>query len=203
MNSTRVGIMGGTFDPIHYGHLVTAEAARERYRLDKVIFVPSGRPPHKAPGTVSDFWHRYLMVLLAVVSNPCFEVSRLEYERRGHSYTIDSMREFRLLYGPDADLYFITGADAMLEIFSWKEPEELFSLCNFIVATRPGYDLQKLQNNIAASFIDKVSVLEIPLLSISSTDIRDRVKKSRSIRYLVPEAVDYYVHQNGVYRQEF
>jgi nicotinate-nucleotide adenylyltransferase len=113
------------------------------------------------------------------------------------------MREFRLLYGPDADLYFITGADAMLEIFSWKEPEELFSLCNFIVATRPGYDLQKLQNNIAASFIDKVSVLEIPLLSISSTDIRDRVKKSRSIRYLVPEAVDYYVHQNGIYRQEF
>ncbi len=200
MDVLRIGIMGGTFDPIHYGHLVTAEAARERFGLKKVIFVPSGQPPHKKPEAVSPFWHRYLMVVLATYSNPYFEVSAVEYERGGPSYTVDTVREFRRLYGPDAELFFVTGADAILEILTWKAPEELLSLCRFIAATRPGYDLRQLHQVLGEFYLGAVSLLEIPMLSISSSEIRERVRRGFSIKYLVPEPVEAYIYQKGLYR---
>lgn len=193
--------MGGTFDPIHYGHLVAAEAAREKFLLERVIFVPTGVPPHKEPGTVTDFWHRYLMVALAVLSNPHFEVSRLEYERGGVNYTVDTLRQLRRIYGAGARLFFITGADTILEIFGWREPEELLSLCRFIVAARPGYDMHLVKEVLGKFYRTAVIPLEMPQLGISSSDIRRRVREGKPIRYLVPEAVDAYINREGLYVQ--
>lgn len=201
MNEQRVGIMGGTFDPIHYGHLVTAEGAREKYKLSRVIFVPSGHPPHKEAGAVSPFWHRYLMVMLAVYSNPFFEVSKVEYDLGKPSYTVNTIREFRRLHDFGVDLFFITGADTFLEIFTWKQPEELLSMCRFIVATRPGYDLHRLKNLLGEFYQGAVLILQIPMLNISSSDIRHRVKDGSSIKYLVPDPVESYIIQNGLYRK--
>jgi nicotinate-nucleotide adenylyltransferase len=200
MSGQRVGIMGGTFDPMHYGHLVTAEAAREQYGLEEIVFVPSGRPPHKTAGTVSDFWHRYQMAVLATAANPYFEVSRMEYERGGCSYTVDTIRAFRQLYGAGAELFFVTGADAVLEIIEWKQPEELLAMCRFIASTRPGYDLRQLNALLGEYFSGSISILEIPAPDISSSDIRRRVGMGVSIKYLVPEAVEAYIIKNGLYR---
>jgi nicotinate-nucleotide adenylyltransferase len=201
MSGQRVGIMGGTFDPVHYGHLVAAEAAREQYGLQQIVFVPSGYPPHKTGGTVSDFWHRYQMAVLATASNPFFEVSRMEYERGGRSYTVDTVRAFRQLYGAGTELFFVTGADAILEIVEWKQPEELLTMCRFIAVTRPGYDLCQLNALLGEYFSRSVSILEIPAPSISSSDIRERVQRGASIKYLIPEAVEAYVMKSGLYRK--
>jgi nicotinate-nucleotide adenylyltransferase len=194
--------MGGTFDPVHYGHLVTADAAREQYGLDSVVFVPSGNPPHKMSHTVSDFWHRYQMTVLATASNLFFEVSRLEYERGECSYAVDTVRAFRQLYEAGTELFFITGADAILEIIDWKQPKELLAMCQFIAATRPGYDLRQLNTILGDYYAGLVSLLDIPLLSISSSDIRGRLRRGASIKYLVPEAVEAYIVENGLYRSE-
>ncbi len=201
MSGQRVGIMGGTFDPVHYGHLVTAEAAREQYDLEEIVFVPSGHPPHKTPGTVSDFWHRYQMALLATATNPFFKVSQMEYERGGHSYTVDTVRAFRQLYGAGAELFFVTGADAILEIIGWKQPEELLAMCRFIAVTRPGYDLRQLNALLGEYFAGSVCVLEIPAISISSSDIRGRIRRGASIKYLVPETVEAYIIKNRLYEK--
>lgn len=195
----RLGIMGGTFDPIHYGHLATAEAARERYGLERILFIPTGCPPHKEPGSVSNFWDRYMMVMLAVLSNPYFEVSRLEYDRGGVSYTIDTLIQLQEMYGKDTDFYFICGIDTMLSIFTWKRPHDLFALCRFIVAMRPGYDSKQLYDMLGDVYRERVCVMEIPMLDISSTEIRERVKKGLSIKYLLPEAVEAYIYKNNVY----
>lgn len=200
MNGQRVGIMGGTFDPVHYGHLVTAEAAREQYGLQEIVFVPSGHPPHKTTGTVSDFWHRYQMAVLATATNPFFEVSRMEYERGGRSYTVDTLRAFRQLYGAGTELFFVTGADAILEIIGWKQPEELLAMCRFIAATRPGYDLRQLNALLGEYFSGSISILDIPAPSISSSDIRERVRRGASIKYLVPEAVEAYIIKSRLYQ---
>ena len=202
MSGQRIGIMGGTFDPVHYGHLVTAEAAREQYGLQEIVFVPSGNPPHKTTGIVSDFWHRYQMVVLATASNPFFEVSRMEHERGGRSYTVDTVRAFRQLYGDGAELFFVTGADAILEIIGWKQPEELMAMCRFIAATRPGYDLRQLATLLGEYLAGSVSILEIPAPDISSSDIRERVRRGASIKYLVPEAVETYIIKSGLYQNE-
>jgi len=202
MGGQRVGIMGGTFDPVHYGHLVAAEAAREQYGLQRIVFVPSGHPPHKTPGMVSDFWDRYQMAVLATASNQFFEVSRSEYERGGCSYTVDTVRAFRQLYGAGAELFFITGADAILEIIGWKQPEELLAICRFIAATRPGYDLRQLNALLGEYYAGSVSILEIPAPDISSSNIRERVRRGASIKYLVPEAVEAYIIKSGLYKQE-
>ncbi len=199
MKEQRIGILGGTFDPIHYGHLVAAEAAREKFSLERVIFVPTGIPPHKETGTVTDFWHRYLMVVLAVLGNPYFEVSRLEYERRGVTYTIDTMRQLRQLYGTEAELFFITGVDTILGVFSWLQAEELFSLCKFIVALRPGYDMQVVKEVLGKHYETVVEPLEMPQIGISSSGIRRRVLEGKSIKYLVPEAVEQYITQQEIY----
>ena len=194
----RLGVMGGTFDPIHHGHLLTAEEALQQFELDEVVFVPTGRPWMKEDRRVSPPEDRYLMVVVATASNPRFSVSRLEIERDGPTYTVETLRELKGERG-DVDLYFITGADAMLEIFQWKDPEETLELAHFIAATRPGYELAELEQDELTSH-PRVTVMTIPALAISSTDIRERVQTGRPIRYLVPEGVQTYIEKAGLYR---
>lgn len=197
----RIGIMGGTFDPIHFGHLVTAEAARHAFKLDQVIFVPSGRPPHKRVRRVSADDHRYLMTVLATVTNPWFEVSRVELDRPGPSYAIDTVVHFRDRY-PGTEIFFITGADAILEIVSWERRTELFDLCHFIAATRPGYPMQELESlrsALEAEEFERINPLEVPALAISSSDIRVRLNKGEPVKYLLPESVERYILKNSLY----
>jgi nicotinate-nucleotide adenylyltransferase len=194
----RLGVMGGTFDPIHYGHLVTAEEALWQFRLDEVAFVPTGQPWMKADREVAGAEHRYLMTVVATAGNPRFSVSRVDIDRKGPTYTVDTLQELRRQAEDDIELFFITGADAMLEILQWKDPEEVLSLARVIAATRPGYDLTRLE--VWASASDpRVSVMDIPALAISSTDIRRRVREGEPIRYLVPEAVHTYIRKSGLY----
>jgi nicotinate-nucleotide adenylyltransferase len=194
----RLGVMGGTFDPIHYGHLVTAEEALVQFALDSVVFVPTGRPWMKQDRVVSPAEDRYLMTVIATASNPRFHVSRVEIDRDGPTYTVDTLRTLAERY-PDAELYFVTGADAMLEILEWKDPGEVLSSAHFIAATRPGYDLARFESMELARKTS-VSRMSIPALAISSTDIRDRVLDGRPIRYLVPEGVKSYIEKAELYR---
>lgn len=203
---SRIGIMGGTFDPIHQGHLVTAEAARSEFNLEKVIFVPSGQPPHKKGIDISAKEHRYLMTVLATAANPFFEVSRTEIERKGESYTIDTVKYIkeRMLQG--GELFFITGADAILEIVTWKDMDELLELVTFIAATRPGYNLNQLKTRLSKKlptrFLEKIIPLEVPAMAISSTDIRNRRGQNRTIKYLLPEAVENFIRKNNLYQNK-
>ncbi|NLJ85495.1 MAG: nicotinate-nucleotide adenylyltransferase [Firmicutes bacterium] len=196
-----IGIMGGTFDPIHYGHLMAAEEAREAFDLEKVIFVPAGIPPHKVQGQVTSPRHRYLMTLLAVMANPNFAVSRVDLDRGGVTYTVDTLTDLRTEY-PDATMYFITGADAILEILTWKAPDQVLALAEFIAVTRPGYGLERLAMALGPLYVpfkDRIHILEVPPMGISSTDLRRRLKTGRSIRYLVPETVATYIYSEGLY----
>jgi nicotinate-nucleotide adenylyltransferase len=193
--SKKKGIMGGTFDPIHYGHLVTAEEVRDYFDLEEVVFVPSARPPHKIGQEISDPEHRYLMVVLATVTNPYFRVSRVEIERPGPSYSIDTVRYFKKIWGEDTEIFFITGADAFAQISSWNNPAELLNLCTFVAASRPGYRLR-----LEGSLQGKIEVIEVSALAISSSEIRRRVKRGESIKYLLPEAVENYIYKHGLYR---
>jgi nicotinate-nucleotide adenylyltransferase len=195
----RLGVMGGTFDPIHYGHLVTAEEALHQFGLDEVLFVPTGSPWMKERGEVSPAEDRYLMTVIATASNPRFRVSRAEVDREGPTYTIDTLRTMKDETGGDTDLFFITGADAVLEIFQWKDPGEMFDLAHFIAATRPGYDIAAFEAHATNSH-PGITVMNIPALAISSTDVRTRVAAGRPIRYLVPEGVNSYVQKAGLYR---
>jgi nicotinate-nucleotide adenylyltransferase len=192
--------MGGTFDPIHYGHLLMGEEARQAFALDQVIFVPNGRPAHKKPYLVSRPEDRYAMTLLATASNPAFACSRVELDRPGPSYTIDTVRQVRREMPGLEALYFITGADAILEILTWHETENLVDECLFIAVTRPGFVLERLQGLVDARFLDRISFLPIPGLEISSTNLRQRVRMGRSIKYLTPEPVEEYVREQGLYR---
>ncbi len=194
----RLGVMGGTFDPIHYGHLVTAEEALVQFALDSVVFVPTGRPWMKQDRVVSPAEDRYLMTVIATASNPRFHVSRVEIDRDGPTYTVDTLRTLAEQH-PDAELYFVTGADAMLEILEWKDPGEVLSSAHFIAATRPGYDLARFESMELARKTS-VSRMSIPALAISSTDIRERVLDGRPIRYLVPEGVKSYIEKAELYR---
>jgi len=195
----RLGVMGGTFDPIHYGHLVTAEEALQQFGLDGVIFVPTGRPWMKEHEVVSPAEDRYLMTVIATASNPLFRVSRMEVDRDGPTYTVDTLRGMKAELGTETDLYFVTGADAVVEIFQWKDPGELFELAHFIAATRPGYDIAGFSAH-APSKHPGITVMNVPALAISSTDIRARIAASRPIRYLVPEGVKSYIEKAGLYR---
>jgi nicotinate-nucleotide adenylyltransferase len=196
---TRLGVMGGTFDPIHYGHLVTAEEALHQFELDEVLFVPTGQPWMKEHEAVSPAEDRYLMTVIATASNPRFRVSRVEVDREGTTFTVDTLRSLREEAGDGSDLFFISGADAILEIFQWKDPQELFELAHFIAATRPGYDIDVFEATAPTSH-PGISVMNIPALAISSTDVRTRVAAGRPIRYLVPEGVNSYVQKAGLYR---
>jgi nicotinate-nucleotide adenylyltransferase len=201
----RVGVMGGTFDPVHYGHLVTAEEARVQFDLEHVYFVPNRFPPHKRLEDVTDPEHRYRMTVLAVRSNPRFSVSRIEIDRPGPSYTIDTLLALRERYAA-RDLFYITGADAILQIVrgEWERSAELLTLCQFIAASRPGFpiDVEDLRRyNVTGQVLDNLHVMEIPALAISSTDIRRRVAENRPIRYLLPDEVVAYIAEHGLYRR--
>ncbi len=199
----RIGLMGGTFNPIHIGHLVTAEEAFYQFKLDEIIFIPSGQPPHKIDGEIASAEDRYLMTVIATASNPHFTVSRIEIDRKGPSYTVDTLREMKKIYGEETELFFITGADAIIEILTWKDPEIIADMCEFIAATRPGYSLKRFEelHLVGSSKLPKVHFMEIPALAISSTDIRRRVKEGRPVKYLLPDGVAAYLMKRGLYRK--
>jgi nicotinate-nucleotide adenylyltransferase len=195
----RVGVMGGTFDPIHHGHLVAAEEARWQFRLDEVVFVPTGQPWQK-PAGVTGAEDRYLMTVIATASNPAFSVSRLEIDSPGPTYTVDTLRRLRAELDPGARLFFVTGADAVLQILTWKDPDEVLALAELIAATRPGHDLADLAEKVPSA-AGRVHPMRIPALAISSTEIRARVAAGAPIQYLVPEGVARYVEKRGLYRR--
>ncbi|MBP2653301.1 MAG: nadD [Firmicutes bacterium] len=201
VNKRKTGIMGGTFDPIHVGHLVTAEAVRVEYGLDKVIFIPAANPPHKQELNVTPAIHRYIMTVMATCSNPNFVVSSIELDRSGPSYTVDTVRALNAKYGDKTEFYFITGADAIGELTTWENVSEILNLCYFVAATRPGCnsDLDSVINYFGEKGRDRIFRLTTPELEISATDIRDRVKRGRSIKYIVPENVESYIMKEGLY----
>lgn len=193
--------MGGTFDPIHNGHLVAASEVADRFHLDEVVFVPTGQPWQKHH-TVSAAEDRYLMSVIATAANPRFSVSRVDIDRGGLTYTKDTLRDLHEL-NPDAELYFITGADALASILSWQKPEEMFAMARFVAVSRPGYELSgdHLSDVLDSLPDDALRLVEVPALAISSTDCRRRAAESRPIWYLVPDGVVQYVSKRRLYRQ--
>lgn len=187
----RIGVMGGTFDPIHHGHLVAASEVAQSFRLDEVIFVPTGDPWQKSRVSLGE--HRYLMTVIATASNPRFQVSRVDLERSGPTYTVDTLRDLQVEH-PNAELFFISGADAMAQIFQWKHVDDLWDLAHFIAVTRPGHEL-----SLSGLPRERVSLLEVPALAISSTDCRDRVKRGYPVWYLVPDGVVQYIAKHDLY----
>jgi nicotinate-nucleotide adenylyltransferase len=187
--------MGGTFDPIHHGHLVAASEVAGRFQLDEVVFVPTGEPYQKEGSRVSPPEDRYLMTVIATASNPRFHVSRADIDRGGPTYTVDTLRDLHKAYGPDTQLFFITGADALAKILSWKDALEMLSLARFIGVTRPGYDLS--DDHLPQ---DSVELVEVPAMAISSSDCRARVAAGKPVWYLVPDGVVQYIAKRGLYR---
>ena len=185
--------MGGTFDPIHHGHLVAASEVQSAFELDEVVFVPTGEPWQKAGREVSTREHRYLMTVIATASNPHFTVSRVDIDRPGTTYTIETLRDLHE-QRPDAELFFITGADALAQILSWKDVDELFELARFVGVTRPGHVLE-----LGGLPADRVSLMEIPAMAISSTDCRARVRGGEPVWYLVPDGVVQYIGKHHLY----
>ncbi|GAB3034661.1 nicotinate-nucleotide adenylyltransferase [Parafrigoribacterium mesophilum] len=190
----RIGVMGGTFDPIHNGHLVAASEVAQHFHLDEVVFVPTGQPYQKQNATPGE--HRYLMTVIATASNPMFTVSRVDIDRGGPTYTIDTLRDLRA-ERPDAELFFITGADAVEQILDWKNIDELWSLAHFVAVSRPGHTLTV--SNLPQQV---VSLLEVPALAISSTDCRARVGRGFPVWYLVPDGVVQYISKYHLYRSK-
>jgi nicotinate-nucleotide adenylyltransferase len=192
MGHRRIGIMGGTFDPIHNGHLVAASEVQGRFQLDEVVFVPTGQPWQK--GLVSPAEDRYLMTVIATASNPRFSVSRVDVDRDGPTYTIDTLRDLSAIYGSDTELFFITGADALAKILSWKDALEMLSIAHFIGVTRPGFDLS--DDHLPD---DSVTLVEVPAMAISSSDCRIRVAAGKPVWYLVPDGVVQYIAKRRLY----
>lgn len=190
----RIGVMGGTFDPIHHGHLVAASEVAESFDLDEVVFVPTGEPWQKSNVTTSE--HRYLMTVIATASNPRFTVSRVDIDRVGPTYTKDTLKDLKA-ERPDADFFFISGADAVAQILSWRDHDELWALAHFVAVSRPGHVLST--DGLPS---DGVSQLEIPALSISSTDCRARVRRGHPVWYLVPDGVVQYIAKHHLYRSK-
>ena len=198
----RVGVLGGTFDPVHNGHLIIAEEAQAKLGLSKVIFIPAGRPYFKDGENVSDMERRLEMLELAINGNPSFEIDTMELEREGATYTIDTMEELRTRMGKDVELFFIIGIDALSELRRWREPERLVSICHFATMRRPGFtelDLEAMEGEVSG-VSERVHVLDNVQVDISSSDIRERVELGQSIRYLVPPAVRGYIEEQGLYR---
>jgi nicotinate-nucleotide adenylyltransferase len=191
----RIGVMGGTFDPIHHGHLVAASEVGHFFSLDEVIFVPTGQPWQKNGRKVSPTEDRYLMTVIATASNPRFSVSRVDIDRPGETYTIDTLRDLRAQRGPYAEFYFITGADALAKMISWRDADELFAMAQFVGCTRPGHPL-----TIPNLPSERISLVEIPALAISSTECRARVRAGQPIWYLVPDGIVQYISKRQLYR---
>ncbi len=188
--------MGGTFDPIHHGHLVAASEVQAWFDLDEVVFVPTGDPWQKSDRQVSPAEHRYLMTVIATASNPRFKVSRVDIDRGGPTYTIDTLRDLNTAM-PDTELFFITGADALADIFTWRDAAELFELAQFVGCTRPGYEMG--HSTLEGIPTDRVTILEIPALTISSTDCRERTARGEPVWYLVPDGVVQYIAKHELY----
>ncbi len=193
---TRIGVMGGTFDPIHHGHLVAASEVAASYGLDEVVFVPTGRPTFKQDKKVTEAEHRYLMTVIATASNPRFTVSRVDIDRPGITYTVDTLRDLRA-ERPDAELYFITGADAVAQIMSWKDADQLWKMAHFVAVNRPGHHL-----SIAGIPEGAVTTMEVPAMAISSTDVRRRAADGDPVWYLVPDGVVQYIGKHGLYTEQ-
>lgn len=194
----RLGLLGGTFDPVHLGHLVMAEMARHRFELDRVVWIPAGDPPHKRGEAVTPAEHRLAMVRLAIQDNPGFEVSRWELDHPGPSYTLRTVQGFAALY-PGADLRFLTGADSILEFLTWHRHEELIEACRFIAATRPGYDLAGLRETLPPRYQERIDLLPLPWIDLSSTELRERFRAGEPVRYLVPDPVEAYARTHRLY----
>ena len=196
----RLGIMGGTFDPIHNGHLVAAEQARCALDLDIVLFMPAGNPAFKQDRSVTNPEDRYAMTLLATSDNPLFLASRYEVDREGVTYTVDTLQRLRDTYPRNVELYFITGADAIVDIITWRDAARLATLATLVGATRPGYDLERARKVLSGSGLDfDVRYLEVPALAISSSYLRDRVRQGQSLRYLTPDSVIGYINKHHLY----
>lgn len=202
---SKIGIMGGTFNPIHNGHLIIAEDVREQCGLDKVLFIPSGQPPHKPDAEVIDAQSRYEMVRMAVENNPFFEASRIEVDRNGLTYTINTLQELKRIYGEGVDLYFIIGADVVEELTTWREFKQVFQMCEFIAVLRPGHDNSTFESAIEKNRKDfgvRIRQAHSRLVDISSSDIRKRCERNESIKYLVPDNVEEYILRCGLYRKK-
>lgn len=198
MPPVKLGIYGGTFNPLHTGHLVIAQEFYEQCELDRVIFIPSARPPHKRLSDVLSPEHRYQMALAATANDERFEVSDMEIQRPGLSYTIETLEAFGRSHGPESVLYFAIGADSLVDMAGWRSPDRVFELATIVVVPRPGFDIKRAPE----PWRDRVIVLKTPELDISSTDIRKRVAQGKSVRYLVPDPVERYIKDHGLYRLE-
>ena len=187
----RIGILGGTFNPIHIGHLILAEEAHFKLKLDKLVFVPAFVPPHKSSSEIISAKDRLEMVRLAIEDNPAFGLSTFEIDSKKRSYSIDTLKEFRVVYGADAELCFITGSDSLKDLFSWKNINDIFKISKFIVANRPGYPIKDVPK--------EVDTVVITPIEVSSEDIRKRLSEGRSIRYLVTEKVRRYISDRKLY----
>ena len=200
MGKKRVGIFGGTFDPIHIGHLIVAETIMDEFNLDKVVFIPAAVPPHKLDKQISPAKHRYMMTMLATCSNPRFQVSDMEMHRQGPSYSRDTLAQLIEEHGRDTEFYFIVGADSVENLHTWNRIDELLTMCHFIGASRPGCmpDMEKIAQRFGP-LAEKIHCLETPELEISSTEIRHRVGQKRTIRYIVPETVEQYIYKEKLY----
>ncbi|TYQ15934.1 UNVERIFIED_CONTAM: nicotinate-nucleotide adenylyltransferase [Acetivibrio alkalicellulosi] len=201
-NKVKIGVLGGTFDPIHNGHLIIAERIREEFKLDKVLFIPSGNPPHKTKQKVTQCNHRLNMVCEALKGNPFFEVSSIEIKRMGYTYTVDTIEELRGFLGDNACIYYLIGADVLFDLLTWKDYESVFKTCEFIATLRPGNETDDFAKQIMyleSTFQAKINKADIPLVEISSTEIRQRVNEGKSIKYLIPESVEKYIKDNKLY----
>lgn len=199
-----IGLMGGTFNPIHYGHLIMCEGIREEFALEKVIFVPAKIPPHKANTKIAEAYDRLKMVKLAIADNPFFEASDSEMKRDGSSYTVDTLKDFKVLYGSQKSLGLIIGADSLVQIETWKNFEEIFKLASIIVASRPDTQENHLENTIiklVSQFGAKIFKYSGKAMNYASTEIRKKVEEGLSIKYQVPPVVEAYIRKNGLYKQ--
>lgn len=187
----KLGILGGTFNPVHIGHLLLAQESVEELELDKLVFLPSYIPPHKSRDELINPEDRFNMLLIAIRGNPIFEVSRLEIEKRGTSYSVESLKEFRNLYGVQTELFFVTGSDSLKELSAWKDLNGIFRMAKFVVAERAGYSLEGVP--------EEANIISIPRVEISSGEIRERIKENKPIRYLVPDGVREYIEKNRLY----
>lgn len=192
----KIAIMGGTFNPIHYAHLLSAEQVREGLEFNKIIFVPAARPPHKSNPEIIAAEHRYQMVLLATDDNPYFEVSRIELDRKGPSYTIQTIKALRKIYEETTELAWIIGADSLIEYKIWKDFDEILKQCTLIATTRPNYNLEQVPSEI----LSRVKTFQITGFDMSATQIRQRIRNNISIRYLVPDTVANYIFQHQLYK---